>query len=79
MRVASRLAHPALHRKLNFALRLKHAGWIGGSIDVPFDQRGDIYIDAADISAARVWLDPAKAQQWVLAQLRAQGIVMRAA
>ena len=42
------LADPALHRKLNFALRLKHAGWIGGSIDVPLDQRGDIYIDAGD-------------------------------
>jgi len=47
------LAHPALHRKLNFALRLKHAGWIGGSIDVPLDQRGDIYIDAADSTAPR--------------------------
>jgi hypothetical protein len=45
------LAHPALHRKLNFSLRLKHAGWIGGSIDVPLDQRGDIYIDAADSTA----------------------------
>ena len=56
------LAHPALHRKLNFALRLKHAGWIGGSIDVPFDQRGDIYIDAADSTATGVWLDPVKAQ-----------------
>ena len=42
------LAHPALHRKLNFSLRLKHAGWIGGSIDVPLEERGDIYIDAAD-------------------------------
>jgi hypothetical protein len=73
------LAHPALHRKLNFALRLKHAGWIGGSIDVPLDQRGDIYIDAADSTATEAWLDPAKAQQWVLAQLKGQGIVMRAA
>jgi len=73
------LAHPALHRKLNFALRLKHSGWIGGSIDVPLDQRGDIYIDAADTTAAQVWLDPAKAQEWVLGQLKAQGIVMRAA
>ena len=73
------LAHPALHRKLNFALRLKHAGWIGGSIDVPLDQRGDIYIDAADTTAAGVWLDPKKAQEWVLAQLKAQGITMRAA
>ena len=54
------LAHPALHRKLNFALRLKRAGWIGGSIDVPLDQRGDIYIDAADSTATGVWLDPAK-------------------
>ena len=56
------LAHPALHRKLNFALRLRHAGWIGGSIDVPLDQRGDIYIDAADSTATGVWLDPVKAQ-----------------
>ena len=73
------LAHPALHRKLNFALRLKHAGWIGGSIDVPLDQRGDIYIDAADSTATGVWLDPVKAHAWVLAQLKAQGIVMRTA
>lgn len=73
------LAHPALHRKLNFALRLKHAGWIGGSSDVPIDQRGDIYIDAADTTAAQVWLDPVKAQERVLAQLKAQGIVMRGA
>ena len=72
------LAHPALHRKLNFALRLEHAGWIGGSIDVPLDQRGDIYIDAADSTAMGVWLNPMKAQAWVLAQLKGQGIVMRA-
>ena len=64
---------------LNFALRLKHAGWIGGSIDVPLDQRGDIYIDAADSTATGVWLDPVKAQAWVLAQLARQGIVVRAA
>ena len=38
-----------------------------------------IYIDAADTTAAQVWLDPAKAQEWVLAQLKGQGIVMRAA
>jgi hypothetical protein len=71
------LAHPALHRKLNFSLRLKHARWIGASIDVPVDQRGDLYIDAADTTAAQVWLDPVKAHAWVLAQLKAQGIVMR--
>jgi len=46
---------------------------------VPLDQRGDIYIDAADSTATRVWLDPVKAQAWVLAQLKAQGITMRAA
>jgi hypothetical protein len=46
--------------------------------DVPLDQRGDIYIDA-DTTAARVWLDPTRAQDWVLAQLKAQGITMRAA
>ena len=45
------LAQPALHRKLNFSLRLKHAGWIGDSIDVPLDQRGDVYIHAADSTA----------------------------
>jgi hypothetical protein len=64
---------------LNFALRLKHAGWIGGSIDVPLDQRGDLYFDAADTTASQVWLDPTKAQAWVLARLAAQGIRMRAA
>ena len=64
---------------MNFALRLKHAGWIGGSIDVPLNQHGDIYIDAADTTAAQVWLDPAKAQEWVPGQLKAQGITMRAA
>jgi hypothetical protein len=68
-----------LHRKLNFALRLRHAGWIGGSIDVPLGQHGDIYIDAADSTATPGWLDPVKAQEWVLAQLKAPGIVMRAA
>lgn len=73
------LAHPALHRKLNFALRLEHTGWIGGSIDVPLDQRGDINIDAADSTATGVWLDPKRAREWVLAQLKAQGMVMRAA
>lgn len=73
------LAHPALHRKLNFSLRMKHAGWIGGSVDVPLEERGDIYIDAADSSASEAWLDPAKAQAWVIAQLAGQGIRMRAA
>ena len=73
------LAHPALHRKLNFGLRRKHVGWVGGSIDVPPEERGDIYIDAADPTASQVWLDPAKAQGWVLAQLATQGIAMRAA
>ena len=73
------LAHPALHRKLNFALRLKHAGWIGGSIDVPLDQRGDIYIDAADSSVQAAWMDPGAAREWVLAQLARQGVGMRAA
>ena len=73
------LAHPALHRKPVFALRKKHAGWVGGSIDVPIEQRGDLYIDCADSSASQVWRDPAKAQAWVLAQLAAQGIRMRAA
>jgi hypothetical protein len=73
------LAHPALHRKLNFALRKQHAGWIGGSIAVPLEQRGDIYIDAADTTACEAWTDPAKAQAWVLAQLAAQGIRMPAA
>ena len=64
---------------MNFALRLKHAGWVGGSIDVPLDQRGDLYIDAADTTGTAVWLDPLKAQGWVLAQIKAQGITMRAA
>jgi hypothetical protein len=73
------LAHPALHRKLNFALRLKHAGWIGGSIDVPLEDRGDIYIDAADSSASQAWLDPQVAQGWVLSQLARQGVTTRAA
>ena len=73
------LAHPALHRKLNFALRQKHVGWVGGSIDVPVEERGDIYIDAADTTATQVWLDPGKAQGWVLAQLAAQAIVVRSA
>ena len=65
--------------QVELRLRLKHAGWIGGSIDVPLDERGDIYIDAADSTATSAWLDPVKAQAWVLAQLKAQGIVMRAA
>jgi hypothetical protein len=30
-------------------------------------------------AATAAWLDPAKAQAWVLAQLKAQGITMRAA
>ena len=46
---------------------------------MPLDQRGDISIDAADTTAAQAWLDSKKAQEWVLAQLKAQGIVMRAA
>jgi hypothetical protein len=43
------------------------------------DQRRDIYIDAGDSTATAAWPDPAKAQAWVLAQLKAQGITMRAA
>jgi hypothetical protein len=46
---------------------------------VPLDQRGDIYVDAADSTATGVWLDPVKTQVWVLAQLSGQGILMRAA
>jgi len=52
---------------------------LGGSVDVPLDQRGDIHIDAEDTTAAQLWLEPNKAQEWVLAQLKGQGIVMRAA
>jgi hypothetical protein len=48
-----------------------------GPIDVLVDQRGDIYIDAADTTAAQVWLNPVKAQRWVLPQLKAQGISVR--
>lgn len=73
------LAHPALHRKLNFSLRLKHAGWIGGSIDVPLEERGDVYIDAADNSASAAWLDVKAAQEWVISQLARQGVMIRAA
>ncbi len=73
------LAHPALHRKLNFSLRLKHAGWIGGSIDVPLEERGDIYIDAADNSASAAWLDVKAAQAWVISHLARQGVMIRAA
>ena len=32
----------------------------------------DIYIDAADSTATNAWLDPVKAQGWVLMQLKAQ-------
>ena len=45
----------------------------------PLQDRRDIYIDAADSTATSAWLDPVKAQACVLAQLKAQGIVMRAA
>ena len=54
------LAHPALHRKLNFALRQKHVGGIAGSIDVLVGKRGNIYIDAADTTTSRVWPIPRK-------------------
>ena len=40
---------------------------------------GDIYIDAGDFTPSGVWLDPVKVQECVPAQLKAQGIVMRAA
>jgi hypothetical protein len=46
---------------------------------VPLDQRGGVYIDAADSTAIEASLDPVKAQHGVLEQLKAQGIVMRAA
>jgi hypothetical protein len=58
---------------------MKYAGWIGGSIDVPLEERGDLYIDAADNNASQVWLDATAAQQWVLSQLARQGVTMRAA
>lgn len=35
-----------------FAKTKKHAGWIGGSIDVRLEERADTYIDAADSSAS---------------------------
>jgi hypothetical protein len=53
--------------------------WIGGSIDVPLDQRGAIYIDAADTTAAQVLPDPRKAREWVLGQRKLQRIALRAA
>jgi hypothetical protein len=46
---------------------------------VPVEERGDIYIDAGDTTATEAWGNPATAQAWVVAQLAAQGIVMRAA
>ena len=51
------LTHPALDRKLNFALRHKYVGWVGGPIAVPEEERGDIYIDAADTTSNDVWRD----------------------
>jgi hypothetical protein len=78
-KLAFSFAHPALHRKLNFALRKQLAGWIGGSIDLPLEERGDIYLDAADTTANVVWRDAAEAQKWVVAQLASPGIAMTAA
>jgi hypothetical protein len=73
------LAHPALHRKLNFALRHKYVGWVGGSIAVPEEERGDIYMDAADTTSNAVWRDTEGARSWVLQQLAAQGVMLKAA
>lgn len=61
---------------MNVSLRLKHAGWIGRSIDVLFDQP-DLYIGAADTTAAQVWLDPPRTRSGCAAQ--GAGIVMGAA
>ena len=69
----TRTAKKVAARSQPIALRLKHVGWIGGSIDVLVEERGDIYIDAADSTATNAWLDPVKAQGWVLMQLKAQG------
>jgi hypothetical protein len=49
------------------------AGRIGGSIDVPLEERGDIYIDAADVTASEAWRDPVNAQRWVVLQLAGAG------
>lgn len=58
---------------------MKHAGWVGGSIELPVEERGDIYIDAADTTANAVWLDTERARAWVLTQLAAQCVTLRAA
>ena len=66
-------------RRLCSARRETRPGRGGHEVRGAHDQRGDIYIDAGDTTATAAWLDPAKAQEWVLAQLKAQGITMRAA
>jgi hypothetical protein len=73
-------AHAALHRWLMFSIRTgvtalaQALGGIGGSIDVPPEERGDIYFDAA--SNAPQWRSIDTAKTWVLERLKDQGVQM---
>lgn len=74
-------AHAALHRWLMFSVRTgvpslaKALGGVGGSIDVPDAERGDIYFSAA--TNASQWTDVESAKTWVLERLREQGLVLQ--
>jgi hypothetical protein len=74
-------AHAALHRWLMFSVRTgvpslaKALGGVGGSIDVPENERGDIYFPAA--TNASQWATVESAKMWVLDRLRHQGLSLR--
>lgn len=80
-RLAFALAHAASFRRLGFKFLEQHpeyhrelGTWYGYPGEVPENRRGNIYIEQMQWSDKNQWQDVSFAKQWVIDQLKRQGI-----
>lgn len=86
-RTAFAVASPACQRRLGFSLMEQTndatANYIGPyygiSVDVPADKREDVslYFGKMQGTTNVAWSNPAAAEAWIIAELAAQGVVLR--
>lgn len=81
------MAHPSMLRRLVFSAR-EHSRYVadrfgcykdgtyGRSVEVNADERGDVYIGPATLGME--WSSPECATEWVIDQLKAQGVAIKA-
>jgi hypothetical protein len=73
------VGHPSMFRRIMFACLeqnpVEHAKVrnYGQSVPVHESYHGDIYLDSMGYGDPQ-WTSPASAQEWILAQLKAQGV-----